>query len=600
MRRLTRDNPVFPRVFISYFIILILPLTAMAATSANSFRAARGMAVAANHATLERVVNAIEREMADLRQQLALFSSLQATGEYLYPSESGANQLSAVRRGIAVKAGIREFEARFPSVDRLCIFSKKLDRVVSRSGWTSLSQYYDAYWSGSGITLDELQSRMNTTQDFWLSPMLVYADAEQRMLMIQPLPVMGASLMSGVSGALVAVIKPQLFTMALTEIETTREQSGAEPRIRVSVTDGAGGHVVGIDSQDSGAWTLTASPIPVTRGDITASARSRLTGWLYTARMDERAALARLYAARSYTIILSVIVFIAGLVMVWANASRSARPLARLARSLVGTDSAARFPRGNVFEVIALEVERLITDNRRMSSQIDASRASEAYSFIGQALANLICFGREQAARALLSEVFRPAAGEAEPGAAKWDLDDSARRHLVEALLSVIERLGMDAQTKRNLVDYIQPLTGKAFEEAVYELAGSLRDRVSAGAAAGRLEEQGKKVFAYIDENLGDPQLNAAMVCERFKLSRYQLNKVCAWHTRVDGGDGLSFAAALEQARLEQSLVMLRESSASVSEIAARVGYTSDQSYRRAFKRVYGESPGEARSARTD
>mgnify|MGYP002530830820 CR=1 FL=1 len=53
----------------------------------------------------------------------------------------------------------------------------------------------------------------------------------------------------------------------------------------------------------------------------------------------------------------------------------------------------------------------------------------------------------------------------------------------------------------------------------------------------------------------------------------------------------------MEKIRLEQSMTLLTGTHLSIAEIALRVGYSNDKSFRRAFKRHYDKTPTELRQA---
>ena len=54
---------------------------------------------------------------------------------------------------------------------------------------------------------------------------------------------------------------------------------------------------------------------------------------------------------------------------------------------------------------------------------------------------------------------------------------------------------------------------------------------------------------------------------------------------------GTTFSAYLEQVRIQQAERLLAERKLTIDEIAARVGYTNSDSFRRAYKRARGISP---------
>ena len=93
-----------------------------------------------------------------------------------------------------------------------------------------------------------------------------------------------------------------------------------------------------------------------------------------------------------------------------------------------------------------------------------------------------------------------------------------------------------------------------------------------------------QKVSDYIEENYGDPTLNLSVLAEWLgepERRIYNDFKVCF---------GMSFSSYLEQRRLASACELLKKGAA-VKDIAEQVGYSSDYSFRRAFKRAFGVSP---------
>ena len=52
-----------------------------------------------------------------------------------------------------------------------------------------------------------------------------------------------------------------------------------------------------------------------------------------------------------------------------------------------------------------------------------------------------------------------------------------------------------------------------------------------------------------------------------------------------------SYADWMQQLRIERSIELIQEGKLKIADIAEAVGYTNDQTFRRAFKRVMGVSP---------
>ena len=100
-------------------------------------------------------------------------------------------------------------------------------------------------------------------------------------------------------------------------------------------------------------------------------------------------------------------------------------------------------------------------------------------------------------------------------------------------------------------------------------------------------EKLAAKILEYINSHYTDSSFTVYSICEEFHISEslaYQLFREVI---------GTSFSDLLEQIRIERACQMLSEKTWLIKDIALAVGYTSDNSFRRAFKRVMGITPGE-------
>ena len=88
-------------------------------------------------------------------------------------------------------------------------------------------------------------------------------------------------------------------------------------------------------------------------------------------------------------------------------------------------------------------------------------------------------------------------------------------------------------------------------------------------------------------ENYRDPSLTAALIAERFGMSRAGVSRAFS-QAYPDGG----FLGYLHGLRLDKAEELLRGGTLTVSEIAASVGYGSTLTMSRAFKRYRGTTPG--------
>lgn len=92
-------------------------------------------------------------------------------------------------------------------------------------------------------------------------------------------------------------------------------------------------------------------------------------------------------------------------------------------------------------------------------------------------------------------------------------------------------------------------------------------------------------ILDFIQHNLTNQQLGVAFVAEQFHISPPTLQK------RMNSCTGKSFSAYVETIRMEKAQQMLRDTSATVQEIAGAVGYINANSFYKAYKRCFGEPP---------
>jgi YesN/AraC family two-component response regulator len=86
-----------------------------------------------------------------------------------------------------------------------------------------------------------------------------------------------------------------------------------------------------------------------------------------------------------------------------------------------------------------------------------------------------------------------------------------------------------------------------------------------------------------------DENISLNIVAERFHLSEAYLSRIFKEQT------GENFTACLERIRLNHAQRLLTQTRIPIHEIVHRVGYVYDDTFRKAFKRFHGISPGEYR-----
>ncbi|NUU59423.1 helix-turn-helix domain-containing protein [Paenibacillus agri] len=94
-----------------------------------------------------------------------------------------------------------------------------------------------------------------------------------------------------------------------------------------------------------------------------------------------------------------------------------------------------------------------------------------------------------------------------------------------------------------------------------------------------------KQIKEYTAEMYSDAELTLYRVAEQVERPEKYISQLFKEVT------GVNFSDHLVKVRMDQAVVLLKESGYTVDEIATRVGYNSSHSFRRAFKRLMGISP---------
>ncbi len=95
------------------------------------------------------------------------------------------------------------------------------------------------------------------------------------------------------------------------------------------------------------------------------------------------------------------------------------------------------------------------------------------------------------------------------------------------------------------------------------------------------------RIQQILDENLSDPEFNAAVFIKKAKMSRMQLHRKLKLYT------GLSASAFIRSQRLNQALNLLKTSKLSINEIAYTIGFNTPTYFMKCFKETFGSTPSE-------
>ncbi|WP_054025245.1 AraC family transcriptional regulator [Bacillus sp. FJAT-28004] len=197
---------------------------------------------------------------------------------------------------------------------------------------------------------------------------------------------------------------------------------------------------------------------------------------------------------------------------------------------------------------------------------------------------------------------------------------DEAKRMVLSVMEKNMENQQLSVEMKQQLVGELKGtllklLDQKAFMES--ELLHSLKNQIigiQASNAIGVIQDEiveivealcsvinSKKNHAHIQtveeikkfiaEAYGDSELTLYRIAEKVERPEKYISQLFKEVTDINVSD------YLEMIRIEQATALLRTNACTVDEIAARVGYNSSHSFRRAFKRVMGVAPSSYRQS---
>lgn len=101
-----------------------------------------------------------------------------------------------------------------------------------------------------------------------------------------------------------------------------------------------------------------------------------------------------------------------------------------------------------------------------------------------------------------------------------------------------------------------------------------------------------KDILDYIDENYCNQWLSVTAVTDHFSISAPTLQK------QMNACVGKTFSAYVEELRMKKARTALLDTTQSIQEISESIGYTNTNSFYKAYRRIFGESPRVTRQGR--
>ena len=198
-----------------------------------------------------------------------------------------------------------------------------------------------------------------------------------------------------------------------------------------------------------------------------------------------------------------------------------------------------------------------------------------------QQLINFTLAGSRRAVHDLLKEVYSRNIIETE-------LSTGEMSALAEALCLTVKRVAKRVKCDTALMDEIEQLS---YKSSLPEVFGSVNRCLKAICDRTQSADDGQTALLveqavdYISLHLSEPSLCVQQIAGQLGVAEKYL-AVCFKEERQQ-----QVSAYIEKARIGYACDLLANNGAAVSEIAEKVGYNSDRSFRRAFKRLMGLNP---------
>jgi two-component system response regulator YesN len=161
---------------------------------------------------------------------------------------------------------------------------------------------------------------------------------------------------------------------------------------------------------------------------------------------------------------------------------------------------------------------------------------------------------------------------------------------LVSTALKFIDQSGtqMFEDESIDMMSFLQLPHGAGEAEACFHRITRLYQHIASKTIDQkriRNEELMREIVSYLDLHYSDPSLCLPMVSDQFQISETYLSLLVKEHT------GCSFTEYVNTKRMNAAKELLSESRLNIEQIADHVGYSSLNSFSRAFKRMHGVTP---------
>lgn len=237
----------------------------------------------------------------------------------------------------------------------------------------------------------------------------------------------------------------------------------------------------------------------------------------------------------------------------------------------------------------AFEAVSLLKEDRIFQSYRELSRSNETYYYPYEMAQQLTAF-IQAANTTQINEIFKLLHREnmeyrsLSPANVSWLLSD-----LRTTLIKIVQ--GLPVKSPALPADFEAALTVETTLEGMQTLALTLSSCFKQAPSGNQLIAS---IQTYISKNFHDPDLSLKKISEEFSISESYFSYL------FKAEAGRNFSEYLEELRMQQAMQLLKETDIPLSELYHHLGYNNPNSFRRAFKKVYGASPKEFRRNRAE
>ncbi len=146
-----------------------------------------------------------------------------------------------------------------------------------------------------------------------------------------------------------------------------------------------------------------------------------------------------------------------------------------------------------------------------------------------------------------------------------------------------------DSQFSLLLRELSRAGTFQRLRDTVYDILATLEDQLC--TLPDSRNRKMPQIEQYIQENYEDPTLCATSIAEQFRISASYLSRIF----KADMGMGL--VDYIHKLRIDAAKAALRNTCATMDEVAAAVGFSNRWGFIRVFKKLEGTTPGAYRAA---